>query len=130
LCAPPSCGSNPIDEPTRLLRRASWIANSTSPYVGNVANVAVELLLEGDCCTRMGDRYIHSAVEARTARLTSATSNRRSSAIRPRPSGIRSPSPIAKLPKVKFYDTIVENGRTFAINEAADPRSAVFLKPG
>jgi len=53
-----------LTNPTRLLRRASWIATSTSPYVVNIATVAAELLLEGDCCTRMGDRYINSAVEA------------------------------------------------------------------
>ena len=34
------------------------------------------------------------------------------------------------IPKGKLYDTIVETGRTFAMNNVADPRSAVFLKPG
>ena len=53
-----------LTNPTRLLRRASRIATSTSPYVVNIATVAAELLLEGDCYTQMGDRYIHSAVEA------------------------------------------------------------------
>jgi ADP-ribosylglycohydrolase len=47
-----------------------------------------------------------------------------------RADAVYSPSPTAKIPKVKFYDTIVENGRTCAMNEAAGPRSAVFLKLG
>jgi ADP-ribosylglycohydrolase len=47
-----------------------------------------------------------------------------------RADAVYSPSPTAKIPKVKFYDTIVETGRTFAVNDAAGPRSAVFLRLG
>jgi hypothetical protein len=49
--------SNPVDQSRALVVNRDICQCA-------VANVAVELLLEGDCCTRMGDRYIHSAVEA------------------------------------------------------------------
>ena len=75
----------------------------------------------------MGDRYIHSAVEAdcttHERNIQPAFQHDQATAER-----YTSPSPTAKISKVKFYNTIVETGWTFAVNDAAGPRSAVFLK--